>query len=148
MDWSPDDAPARPRWMVCQYSRAGPVSSEKHETAPDAGVGGGDAAGVVPVTVVMSGYGPRPARLAVSSRMAKSTKSPRVRTLWRLYLCDALLKRLAQDLEDVTPALRACIPKEHPVVGQRPLARHRDLAAADPPHLRAGLVGACDTAAS
>jgi hypothetical protein len=38
--------------MVCQYSRAGPVSSEKDETAPDAGVGGGDAAGVVPVTVV------------------------------------------------------------------------------------------------
>jgi hypothetical protein len=28
------------------------VSSEKDETAPDAGVGGSDAAGVVPITVV------------------------------------------------------------------------------------------------
>jgi hypothetical protein len=37
MDWSPDDAPARHKWLLCQYSSAGPVSSEKHEPALEAG---------------------------------------------------------------------------------------------------------------
>jgi hypothetical protein len=27
----PHDAPDRPVWLVCQYLRAGSVSSEKHE---------------------------------------------------------------------------------------------------------------------
>jgi hypothetical protein len=41
-------------WMLCQYSRCGPVSSEKHDPAAEAGAdeGGGDAAGVMPITVV------------------------------------------------------------------------------------------------
>jgi hypothetical protein len=53
MDWSPD-ASDNLCWMLCQYSRRGPVSSEKHDPAAKAGAGegGGDAASVVPVTVV------------------------------------------------------------------------------------------------
>jgi hypothetical protein len=46
--------------------------------------------------------------------MAKPAQSLKFRSLWRLYACDALLKRLAQDLEDVTPELRECIEEEQP----------------------------------
>ena len=47
----------RQYWMVCQYSRCGHVSSEKHKTASKAGAEEeGDHSGVVTVTVVMGGY--------------------------------------------------------------------------------------------
>jgi hypothetical protein len=60
--------------MVCQYPRAGPVSSEKHDPAAEAGAdeGGGDAAGVVPVTVV-GGYWALSESLTASIRLANST---------------------------------------------------------------------------
>jgi hypothetical protein len=50
----PTPAPEIHEWMVWQYSRAGLVSSEKHEPAAKARAdeGGGDAAGVVLVTAV------------------------------------------------------------------------------------------------
>jgi hypothetical protein len=53
--------------------------------------------------------------------------------LWRLYLYETLLEGLAQDLEDMTAALGPFIENEHAVVGQRHLARHGHVAAADPP---------------
>src|SRR5262245_43426484 len=39
---SPDAPLRREWWTVCQYSTPGPVSSEKHAMAPDAGVEGRD----------------------------------------------------------------------------------------------------------
>jgi hypothetical protein len=47
-------------WMLCQYSRRRPVSSEKQETAPATGGAGGDIMAVGTVTVVVDGYGTRP----------------------------------------------------------------------------------------
>jgi hypothetical protein len=45
----------------------------------------------------------------------------------RSFCGDPLLERLAEHLEDVTPALREFVQEEHAVVRQRHLARHRDL---------------------
>jgi hypothetical protein len=50
-----------------------------------------------------------------------------------MYSYDTLLKRLAQDLEDMPPELRQFIEEEHAVVRQRHLAQHREVPAADPP---------------
>jgi hypothetical protein len=129
--------------MVYQYSRCGPVSSEKHDPAAEAAAdeGGGDAAGVVTVTVVVGSYCPRPTSLPASIRLANSAKALRSRTCGRLYSCDTLLERLAEHCEDVPPALGAFVQEEHPMVRQRHLARQRDLAAADQPHIQHGLVG-------
>jgi hypothetical protein len=55
---------------------------------------------------------------------------------------------LAQDLEDMAPELRPFIQEEHAMVRRRPLARHRDLAAADPPDIREGVLGGRDTGGS
>jgi hypothetical protein len=63
-------------------------------------------------------------------------------TCGRLYLYDTILKRLAQDLEDVAAALRQFIQEEHAVVCQRHVARPRHLSAADQPHIREGVMGA------
>ena len=59
--------------------------------------------------VQIGGYWTRPARLPVNSRLAKPTKSERLRMLWRLYSYDNLLEGLAQDLQDVAAALRQFI---------------------------------------
>jgi hypothetical protein len=69
-------------------------------------------------TILMSGYWTRPELLAVSSRLAKLTISLKFRTLWRLYSDETLLKRLAQDLQDVAAELRPFIPQEDTVVCQ------------------------------
>jgi hypothetical protein len=52
-------------WMVCQYSRAGLVSSEKHQVTPGTGMEGrgGHTAGVGLVTVVMAVFGLGPSGL-------------------------------------------------------------------------------------
>jgi hypothetical protein len=119
------------------------VSSEKHETVPDPGVvgQGGHTAGVGTAAIVIGGYYPLPDPLAVSSRLAKSAKSLRLRTLWRLYSCDTLLEWLSQDLQDVAAELRQFIQKEHAVVRQRHFARHRHMAPADQPDIRDGVMG-------
>jgi hypothetical protein len=52
-------------------------------------------------TVQLGGYLARAERLAISSRLAKLTKSLRVMTLWRLYVYETLLERRGQDLQDV-----------------------------------------------
>jgi hypothetical protein len=49
-------------------------------------------------------------------------------TLWRLYLCDTLLQRLAQHLQDVVAVLRPFIQQEDAVVGPRHFARPQHLA--------------------
>jgi hypothetical protein len=61
----------------------------------------------------MDSYRPRPERLALSSRLAKSNKSLRLRTLGKLYSWETLLKRLTQVIEDIAaarrPFIHACI---------------------------------------
>jgi hypothetical protein len=52
------------------------------------------------------------------------------------YSCDAPLKRLPQDLEPMTAALRQFIREEHAMVRPRPLARPGEGPAADQPHVR------------
>jgi hypothetical protein len=50
-------------------------------------------------------------------------------------------QRLAQDLQDMAAELGPFIQEEHAIVGQRDLAGHRDVAAADQPRIREGMVG-------
>src|SRR5262252_8976422 len=91
------------RWMGCQYSTHGLMSSEKHETTAETGVEGrgGHTAGVGTVTVMMGGYGPLPRSLTGISRLAHSARVLRSRTCGRWSLGDALLERLAQHLQHV-----------------------------------------------
>jgi hypothetical protein len=49
---------------------------------------------------------------------------------------NAILKRLAQDLEDMPPELRQFIQAAHAVVRQRHLARRGDVPAADQSDIR------------
>jgi len=64
----------------------------------------------------------------------------------RLYSCDALLERLAQDLEDLVAALGQFVQARHAVVGQRHLARPRPVALADQPDSGDGVMGGRETA--
>ena len=77
--------------MLCQYSRWGPVSSEKHAPAAEAAAdgGGGDAAGVVPATVV-GVYRALSASLPAIIRLANSANVWRLRTCRRLYVRDTI----------------------------------------------------------
>jgi hypothetical protein len=120
--------------MGCQYSTRGLVSSEKHETTPETGVEGrgGHTAGVGTITVGMGGYGPLPRSLTAISCPANSARVLRSRTCGRLYLCDALLEWLAQDLEPMPATLRQFLQEEDAVVGQRDLSRRGDLAPHQP----------------
>jgi hypothetical protein len=85
--------------------------------------------------VVLGRYGTRPTRLAVSSRLAKLRKSLRVMTLWRLYVDETLLQRLAQHPQDMAAALREFIQEEHTVVRQRHVPGHRHLATPNQPDI-------------
>jgi hypothetical protein len=49
----------------------------------------------------------------------------------RLYSCETILERLPQDLQDMAPELRQFIQKEHVMVRQRHVPRHRHRPAAD-----------------
>jgi hypothetical protein len=60
----------------------------------------------------------------------------------RLYWCDALLERLAQDLQDVATELWQLIEKQHAMVRQRHLTRQGHLAAPDQADVRDGVVRA------
>jgi hypothetical protein len=93
------------------------------------------------VTVaVAGGYRVRPEYLIVITRRAKPAKLLESRTSARLYLCDTLLERLPQDLQDVAAELGPFIQEEHPVVSQRDLARHRHVPPADQSRVRDGVV--------
>jgi hypothetical protein len=59
-----------------------------------------------------------------------------------LYVCDAVLERLAQDLEHMTVELRQFIQEEDAVVRQRHVPRPRHVAPADQPDIRDGVLGA------
>ena len=59
----------------------------------------------------------------------------------KLYVYDTLLERLAQDLQDMAAELGPFIQEKHAVVGQRHVARHGDVAPADQPRIRDGVVG-------
>ena len=80
-------------------------------------------------------------RSEIIDRAAKPLKLLLFSTPARLYVYDTLLERLAQDLQDMAAALGPFIQEEHAVVGQRHLAGHRYVAAADQPRIRDGLVG-------
>jgi hypothetical protein len=80
--------------------------------------------------------------VGVVIQMASAARRVRSMTRGRLYSCDALLERLAQDLEDLAAELGQFIQEEHPVVGPRHLARQRHLAPADQPCVRDGAVDA------
>jgi hypothetical protein len=77
------------------------------------------------VTVGVGGY--RPLRLSLKAIILKanSVKVLRSRTPARLYVYDTLLQRLAQDLQDMPPALRQFLQAAHAVMCPRHLARHR-----------------------
>jgi hypothetical protein len=98
-------------WMVCQYSRAGPVSSEKHGVTPGPEVEGRGGPTVVVETAIFVGVcdGSQPEPLSVNSLRAKLKKSLELRKLWRLYVYETLLEGLAQDLQDVAAELRQFI---------------------------------------
>jgi hypothetical protein len=67
----------------------------------------------------------------------------RSRTLWRLSIEDTLIKRLAQDLQDMAAALGELIQKAHAIVRQRHLPRQRHVPPpADQSCIREGVVGA------
>jgi hypothetical protein len=88
--------------MRCQYSRCGEVSSEKHGTAADSGAEEESwLMSVVTVTVVAGGYRAVRESLTAITWRAKSSIALRFRTCGRFYSCDAILKRLAQGLEDM-----------------------------------------------
>ena len=59
----------------------------------------------------------------------------------RLYPCDTVTERLSQDLPNVAAELGELIQEQDAVMGQRHLARHRDMTPADQPHIRDGMVG-------
>jgi hypothetical protein len=110
--------------MVCQYSRPGPVSSEKHEGTPGPEVEGrGGPPRVVETGMVVSVCDDSQLeRLSVRSLRSKPKKSLALRTLWRLYVDDTLLKQMLHHFQDVAAGSRPCIQQAHP------------LAAPDPPH--------------
>ena len=61
----------------------------------------------VAVKVVESGYRALPKSLKVTTRATKALKTLRFSTPAKLYSCETILERLAQDLQDMT---RACRP--------------------------------------
>jgi hypothetical protein len=83
--------------MLCQYSRCDEVSSEKRETAAEAGgeEQRGDTSGVAIAAEVMGGYGPLLVPPEVMSRAAKVAKPLKSRTPAKLYVYDTILERLA-----------------------------------------------------
>jgi hypothetical protein len=91
----------------------------------------------VATTVVVARYRALPESLTSTPRTARPARLLRSRTRGRLYSCDALLKRLAQDLEHMTAKLGPFIQEEYAVVGQRDFARHGHVA--DQPRIRNGM---------
>ena len=95
---------------------------------------------MVTVTMVVGGYHALPESFTATICKANSAKEVRSRTPAKLYVYGTLLERLAQDLEDLAAALGPFIQEAHAMVGQRLVARHRHMAAADQPRIREGVV--------
>ena len=64
----------------------------------------------------------------------------------QLYSCETILKRLAQDLEDMAAVPGEFIQKAHAMVGQQHFPRHRHVAATDQPHICDGMMGSATPA--
>jgi hypothetical protein len=60
----------------------------------------------------------------VTNRAALAASIARSRTRGRVYACDSILERLAQDLQDMAAALRPCIQAEDAVVRPRHLSSY------------------------
>ena len=97
------------------------------------GTEGGDASRVVSATVVMYGYCTLTRQGEIMSRTANAVRTLRSTTPARLSLNDTILKRLAQNLERMAAELGQFIQEEHPLMGQRHFARHRNVSPADQP---------------
>ena len=91
--------------------------------------------GLAPIREGMGDYRPLLDSPTAITRRANAAKALRSRTRGRLYVYEAVLERLAQDLEPMTATLRPCIQAEDAVVRPRLLARHRHLAPADQAHI-------------
>jgi hypothetical protein len=83
-----------------------------------------------------------PSAVAILTRSATVARDARLNRYRRLFFCEALLQRLAQDLQTMAAALWQFIQQEHTVVGQRHFTRHRHVAPADQPRVRDGVGGA------
>jgi hypothetical protein len=59
----------------------------------------------------------------------------------RLYSCNAVLKQLTQDIEDMAAELGQFIQEEQAMVCQQHPARHWHLPAADQPHIGDRVMG-------
>jgi hypothetical protein len=129
--------------MLCQYSSCGLVSSEKDETAAEAGVeeDKGNVGSILPATVVVGGYRRLPKPTEVLSRAAQAAKALRSMMPAKLYSCDTLLEGLRQHLEDMAAELGQLIQEERAVVSQRHLTRRRHLPPPINLHIRDGVLG-------
>ena len=94
------------------------------------------------VTGEVDGYRALPAFLAAITCRANSAKVLRSSTAARLYVYDPIIERLTQDLQDMAAALGQLIQEEQAMVGQRHLAGHQYVAAADQPRIRDRMGGA------
>jgi hypothetical protein len=95
---------------------------------------------MVAASILVSRYPALVEALTVITRSAKSTKPLPCNEPAKSFLKTSVLERLAEHLEDVPPELRAFVQEAHAMVRQRPLARPRDLAATDQPHIRDGVM--------
>jgi hypothetical protein len=100
----------------------------------------GEIGSILTATVVVSGYRSRLDPPEIVRCATKAAKTLRSMTPATLYSCETLLKRSPPDLQDMAAALGQFIQEAHAVVGQRYFAGHRDVAAADQPRIRDGLV--------
>jgi hypothetical protein len=119
------------------YWRRRATSTKRHLTL---GSEGRATIRLLTVTVV-AGYRARAESLTAITCRANSATVFIFRTPAKLYGYETLLKRLAQDLQDMAAALGPFIQKEHAMVGQRHFSRHRHVASADQPRIRDGMVG-------
>jgi hypothetical protein len=110
-------------WRIdCLYCLYGALSSERH-------------------------HSPRGAACEPLAGCTRAMPSDRTTSAARSIMCgrlsryDALLERLPHHLQYRASALGPCIQKEHAIVGQRHVARPGDVAPADQPRIRDGMVG-------
>jgi hypothetical protein len=78
---------------------------------------------------VMGGYCPLLEAPKVVSRVANAARTWWSRTPARLYVYHPLLQRLPQHLQDMPAELGEFIQKQHAIMGERYLTRHRHVAA-------------------
>src|SRR5688500_5050293 len=90
----------------------------------------------VPTVTVARGYYVRPEPPGVMHRAAKAANAWRSTMHGRLSLCEALFQGLPSHVQGVSAALRELIEREHAVVRQGDLTRHREVSPADQPDIQ------------